>query len=104
MARRDGSVVLKKKCQGGASNGGTYYTLARRSGFALPRGSWVSVGASVKNNANGSVSLSLQHRGRTILSAVDAGVGCSTIRSTGSLGVRGDNTDFQFGDLVAMGS
>ncbi len=104
VARRDGSVVLKKKCQGGASNGGTYYTLASRSGFAVPRGSWVSVGASVKNNANGSVRLSLQHGGRTILSAVDAGVGCSTIRSTGSLGVRGDNTDFQFGDLVAMGN
>ena len=29
VARRDGRVVIKKKCPGGASNGGTYYPLGK---------------------------------------------------------------------------
>lgn len=101
VARRDGAVVLKKKCNGGSSNGGTYYTLAERSGMGIPFGTWTDVGATVKNNADGSVSLSLQRNAQTVLTAVDRGVGCSTIRSAGSLGVRGDNTDFQFADFIA---
>ena len=38
VARRDGAVVVKKKCPGGPSNGGTYHTLASRSGVPLPLG------------------------------------------------------------------
>lgn len=101
VARRDGSVVLKKKCAGGSSNGGTYYTLGSRSAYPLPAGTWAGVGATAKNNVDGSVTLSLQRGGQTILSAVDRGIGCSPIRSAGSTGVRGDNTDFQFGDFMA---
>lgn len=101
VARRDGRVVLKKKCVGGSSNGGTYYTLGERGGYPLPLGTWAKVGASVKNNADGSVTLTLQRNGTTVLSAVDRGVGCSPIRAAGSTGVRGDNSDFQFTDFVA---
>jgi hypothetical protein len=104
VARRDGHVVLKKKCVGGSSNGGTYYTLAERSGFGVPLGTWMDVGATVKNNADGSVNLTLQRGGQTILSAVDRGVGCSAIRGAGSLGLRGDNSDFQFAGFQATSS
>ena len=64
----------------------------------------MDVGATVKNNADGSVNLTLQRGGQTILSAVDRGVGCSAIRGAGSLGLRGDNSDFQFAGFQATSS
>lgn len=75
VARRDGHVVLKKKCVGGPSNGGTYDTLAETSGRAVAPGAWRRLGGSVKTLADGSVELSLRQDGTTILRAVDRGTG-----------------------------
>lgn len=99
--RRDGHVVLKKKCPGGSSNGGTYHTLADVGGHRIPFGVWQRVGASVRTNRDGSVDLQVTRAGHTVATARDRGVGCRPITSSGATGLRGDNTDFRFRDFVA---
>ncbi len=98
--RRDGHVVIKKKCSGGPSNGGTYYTLADKSGFAIPFGAWQKVAATVKTNTDGSVSVALLQADQPVLSVLDTGTGCAPILTPGGTGVRGDNDDFQFRNFV----
>ena len=94
--RRDGHVVIKKKCAGGPSNGGSYYELGPGEvrGHAIPLGTDQRVGATVVDNADGSVTLTLRLGGVTVVTATDAGVGCAPITAPGKVGVRGDNDDF----------
>ena len=49
--RRDGHIVIKKKCPGGDENGGTYYELGKGevSGYPIPFGTWQHLSASVQN-------------------------------------------------------
>jgi hypothetical protein len=103
VARRDGKVVIKKKCPGGPSNDGTYYTLGKEIPSAVPvtPGEWTKVSASVQNNPSGSVTIILSVGGQQLVSAVDTGVGCAPIRSGAAVGVRGDNTRFQFNGFTA---
>jgi hypothetical protein len=98
--RRDGHVVIKKKCAGGSSNGGTYYTLAEKSGYAIPYNTWQNVGATVQTVAPGKVTINLLRNGAQVLTATDSGTGCSAITNAGATGVRGDNDRFYFDDFV----
>jgi hypothetical protein len=98
--RRDGSVVIKKKCRGGADNGGTYYELASASGHPVPMGAWQQVGASIQTNADQTVTIKLYREGRQLIEATDTGVGCAAITAPGAVGVRGDNLDFDIDDFT----
>jgi hypothetical protein len=98
--RRDGAVVVKKKCRGGPSNGGTYVTLASRSGHGVPLDAWQRVGASVEDTVDGSVAIEVLREGAAVLRAVDTGAGCAPIRRAGAVGVRGDNLDFELRDFT----
>jgi hypothetical protein len=99
--RRDGHVLIKKKCAGGSSNGGTYYTISPEvTGKPIPFGSWQNVAASVQNNSNGSVTIRLYREGIEIVSATDSGTGCAPIRSAGATGIRGDNANFKFDNFT----
>jgi hypothetical protein len=100
--RRDGTVVIKKKCPGGPSNGGAYYVLGEPGVHPVPYGVWQHVVATVRNDAGGSVSIRLEVEGQTVASAVDSGVGCPTIVSEGGVGIRGDNADFRIDDFVVF--
>jgi hypothetical protein len=100
--RRDGHIVLKKKCPGGSSNGGTYYTLAESSGYGFSFGSWQKVGAFVFDGADGSVRLGLYRDGALRLAATDRGIGCAPLRGTGAVGVRGDNDGFHFDNFTVV--
>lgn len=101
VARRDGKVLIKKKCRGGPSNGGTYYPLSREvSGQSIPFGTWLRVAASVRDNSDGSVTIRVSRDGRTVVSATDRGVGCAPITGPGATGVRGDNAQFEFRSFV----
>lgn len=101
VARRDGQVVIKKKCPGGSSNGGRYYTISREvPGKPIPYGQWLRVGASVRNTGGGSVTIVLYRGGRAVVSAVDRGVGCAPITRPGATGIRADNTAFYFNDFT----
>ncbi|MFI5931843.1 hypothetical protein [Actinoplanes sp. NPDC051494] len=100
IARRDGKVVIKKKCPGGRSNNGTYYELTdERAGYPIAYGSWQSAGATIRDNANGSVSITLTVDGRAAAEATDTGVGCAPITGAGAVGIRGDNAEFEFTDF-----
>ncbi|MGW4940063.1 hypothetical protein ACWEOZ_00535 [Actinoplanes sp. NPDC004185] len=101
VARRDGKVLIKKKCPGGPVNGGTYYTLgAEIPGMPIVRGRWRQVAATVQNNPGGSVTVVLYVDGKAMVSAVDTGVGCAPIRAGAPVGIRGDNTRFRFTDVT----
>jgi hypothetical protein len=101
VARRDGRVVIKKKCPGGPSNDGTYYSLSKEvPGFPIPYGEWRDVGATVRNNRDGTVAISLTLRGRAVVTATDQGVGCAPITRAGAVGIRGDNAEFRFDDFT----
>jgi hypothetical protein len=102
VARRDGHVVIKKKCRGGRSNGGTYYVLgnSERGGIAFPSSTWQSVGASVRTNADGTVTIELYREGKIVTAATDTGVGCAPITNAGATGIRGDNAEFDFDNFT----
>ncbi len=100
--RRDNRVVIKKKCEGGTSNGGTYYDIG--SSVAHPGmadGQWTTAGASVKTNEDGSVNLTLSRGGTKILDVTDTGVGCAPITAAGKTGIRGDNAEIEFKNFKA---
>jgi hypothetical protein len=97
--RRDDTAVIKKKCIGGPSNGGTYYTLAGPIANPVPYGRWQDVVATVTNDACGGVSITLAVDGLPVVAARDDGVGCETITSPGAVGIRGDNAEFHVEDF-----
>ena len=97
--RRDNTAVIKKKCVGGPSNGGTYYTLGESVAHPVPYGRWQDVVATVENDASGGVSIALTAGGQHVVSTRDDGIGCDPIRSPGAVGIRGDNAEFHIEDF-----
>jgi hypothetical protein len=101
VTRRDGVVLIKKKCPGGPTNGGAYYTLgAEVPGMPVVRNAWQQMAATVQNNPTGSVTIVVYVRGKAVVSAVDTGVGCAPITGTAAVGIRGDNTRFRFDNFT----
>jgi hypothetical protein len=99
--RRDASIVIKKKCPGGPSNGGTYLDLAKPlSNQPIPFGVWQKLAASIRDNTDGSVTISLSRNGIALTSVTDHGVGCPPIVAPGAVGVRGDNDNFGIDDFT----
>ena len=98
--RRDGTVVLKKKVPGGPTNDGTYYLLSKSVAHAVPYGTWQHVEATVKNEADGSVTVALYADGALLVSANDVGLGGPPLRAPGKLGIRADNCNFRFDDFT----
>lgn len=96
--RRDNTVAVKKKVTGGASNGGTYYTLASGA-HVVPVGMWEHVVASVWDAPDGSVRISLRVNGTVVVQAVDDGTYGAPYKS-GGVGLRGDNSRFHFDNFV----
>lgn len=97
VGRRDGHIVIKKKCPGGPSNDGTYYTLGKEiSGYPIKFGGWMNVSANVHNNPDGSVSITAYRGTQAVVTGTDTGVGCAPITSPGAVGIRGDNAKFNF--------
>lgn len=100
--RRDGHIVIKKKCEGGSENGGTYYELGagELSGYPIPFGSWQHLQASIQDNPDGSVTITMWRDGTKLLAATDTGLGCAPIAAAGGVGVRGDNDNFNIDNFV----
>lgn len=104
--RRDGAVNIKKKCYDSTKpsvNYGVYYKLAGVYDHPIPFGRWQQVGGSVKNNADGSVTVRLLRDGVELVSATDRGIGCAPHRAPGHVGVRGDDDDFNLDNFVVSG-
>jgi len=102
FARRDGRLVIKKKCPGGSENGGTYYELGpgEVTGFPIPFSAVQKISAKVTNNADGSVTITMSRDGTQLLSATDKGTGCAPITTPGAVGIRGDNAEFTLDDFT----
>jgi hypothetical protein len=106
---KDGHVYIQKKCLGDTgggnySSGGTYYLLASKSGFTTALGSWREISATVKTNADGSVTIGLWRDGTLAAQAVDRGVrsdgtGCAPL-AAGHVGFRSDSLQYYLDDFA----
>jgi hypothetical protein len=97
--RRDGVMVIKKKCPGGPSNGGRYIDLgAPSNGRAIPIGQWQVVEVELRDLPDGSVHIAA-HRDNWGVEAVDRGSECGPIRGSGRVGIRGDNAELRVDDV-----
>jgi hypothetical protein len=97
--RRDGTMIIKKKCPGGTENGGTYFNLsASVPNVPIPLLQWQNVTVSVRDQADGSVAILADRDGHKIY-AVDKGIGCSPLRGSGGVGIRGDNAELRFDNI-----
>jgi hypothetical protein len=95
--RRDNTAVIKKKIPGGPSNNGTYYELVAYKPHTVRYNAWQHVKATVKNNADGSVTINLYADGQLVTTATDNGtIGGAPITHAGKVGVRGDNANLKF--------
>ncbi len=98
--RRDGTMIIKKKCPGGDSNGGTYYDLSPSlPDVPIPQRQWQHVTVSVRDLPNGTVHISAARDGVAI-EATDSGIGCPALRGDGGVGVRGDNAELRFASII----
>lgn len=88
VSARDGHVYIQKKV------GGTYYLLAGEHGHPALLGRWNRVGASVKTERSGSVTIEVVWHGKVVLRAHDHGRGGRPITAAGRTGFRSDNTEF----------
>ena len=96
VKRRDGNMVIKKKCPGGVSNNGTYYDLSSYTKLNTPS----NIKVSIQNQTDGSVKIDIYNGNTIILTGIDKGIGCSVISRAGATGIRGDNTQFYFGSFT----
>ncbi|MFG1927761.1 hypothetical protein [Cryptosporangium sp. NPDC048952] len=100
LCRRDDTVTIKRKvARSGAPDGGDYTTLISAP-YPCKHGIWNRFTATVRNQSSG-VSLSLRDASGSVVSVVDKS---SALRSAGRVGLRGDNTPFQFRSFVAAPS
>jgi hypothetical protein len=99
--RRQGNVVIQKKC--GGQDGYVVLGNTPWSGNPNPArvGQWERVGGTARTNADGSVTLQVIRGGTVVLTGTDRGAGgCPPITAAGKVGVRGDNTEFEFDNLT----
>jgi hypothetical protein len=95
LDRRDGTITIKKKCEGGPDNGGTYYDLnGYQGGAPIPFGAWQDIRVGVRDQPDGSVRITASRDGLH-MEAVDSGIGCAPLRR-GGVGIRGDNAEMRF--------
>lgn len=100
VARRDGTVRIKKKCPGGPSNGGVYYDLTPSLIRPLALDQWADFTVVAVNGLDGSVTLDVYRDGALLRRVTDTGVGCAPITDSGRIGVRGDNAEFELDDVT----
>lgn len=98
--RRDGTCDIKKKASAG---GRTYHNLAVGVVRPVPYGRWQSVRAAARTRADGSVKIELHIDGTLVAAAIDDGaVGGAPLREPGAVGIRADNADLIFDDVVIV--
>jgi len=98
IVRRDGQVAIKRKLPGGPSNGGTYVTLAITPA-EVSLGQWHDVTIVMDGEAD-TVTIELWIDGALVASAQDTGQEGRPIVEPGRVGIRADNLELAFDDLV----
>lgn len=97
VMRWDGEIAIKRKLPGGPTDGGSYRTLAS-SHSIVPVGRWVTVDVSAQTRSTGVV-LTIAVAGKMVLRFIDSSH--SALTRSGAVGIRGDNTQFEFRDFEA---
>ncbi|GFG51740.1 hypothetical protein CQY20_10745 [Mycolicibacterium agri] len=98
--RRDATMIIKKKCPGGDSNGGTYYDLSpSRPDAPIPQGQWQHVTVTVADLPDGTVHIAAVRDGIPV-EAIDSGVGCPALHGDGGVGIRGDNAEIRLASVI----
>jgi hypothetical protein len=92
VCRRDNVAAVKKKVEGGSTNGGTYYTLAQ-AGSGCAVGQWHTADVDVRDVGDG-VQVDVSVDGRHVLTATDAGTGGPPMQGKGRVGIRADYVEF----------
>jgi hypothetical protein len=101
--RRDDTMIIKKKCEGGTANGGSYYDLNRFvRGAPIPFGQWQQVIVTATDQPDGSVKITASRDGLS-MEATDTGVGCAPLHS-GGVGIRGDNAELRLARILVTPS
>jgi hypothetical protein len=96
VSRRDGNVVIGKKLPDGL--GGRYRDLARAPGHRFPLNRWVAVKATITTSGQ-AVHINVFVGGQLVATATDDATGGPSILEPGRVGIRGDNSEFQFADF-----
>jgi hypothetical protein len=97
VMRWDGTVAIKRKTPGGPSNGGSYRTLTTARSV-MPVGRWVPVEVQALTRGAG-VQLTIIIDGRVLARQIDSSRYALT--RSGAVGLRGDNTQFEFRNFRA---
>jgi len=92
VCRRDNEVAVKKKVEGGETNGGTYFTLAS-AGSGCAVGQWHTADVDVRDVGD-AVQIDVTVDGRHVLTALDTGSGGPPMQGSGHVGIRADYVEF----------
>jgi hypothetical protein len=103
VTRRQGNVIIQKKCGGQDA----YVILANTPWSGSPNpariGQSEPVGGTIRTNADGSVTIEVIRDGAVVLTGTDRGAGgCGPITGAGKVGYRADNTDFNVDDFTVL--
>ena len=97
VARRDGTLAIKRKLPGGDANEGHYLTL-KTAPSPVQIGQWHTLTTTVAD-VPGGVGINLWIDGNLSISAVDLGQDGGVIYGPGLVGLRGDNVELEFDDV-----
>ncbi len=100
VARRDGTVAVKRKDPGGPSNGGTYRTLGQQP-HVLTLNQWHTVLVSIRNLDAKRVAVTMTLDDRPALTVIDTGRQGKPLTTAGAIGIRADNAEFELADIRA---
>jgi hypothetical protein len=92
VARRDGTIMIGKKLP---VDGGRYHDLIRPRPHRFPLGRWQDVQTTVSTE-HGHVIIRLLLDGKLIARTTDDSIGGPSIVQAGRVGIRGDNSEFDF--------
>lgn len=110
----DNTIHIQKKCYGiddtsnplavSYSNGGTWYLLAQKNNMPLSSG-WHELKGTVKDNPDGSATITLYRDGSALLSATDKPglTGCPVL-TNGHVGWRSDFMEYEIDNFTASSS
>ena len=93
--RRDGHVVIGKKVPGGSANGGRYEHLSASPKVKLAPHAWHNLHAAIETTG-GTVTIRLLLDGKLVARAVDRDGRDAPIIRPGRVGIRADNSEFEF--------
>jgi hypothetical protein len=95
FARRDGHVVIGKKVPGGSANGGRYEHLSASPVVKLTPGAWHRLHAAIETTG-ATVTIRLLIDDKLVARAVDRDGQDPPIIRPGRVGIRADNSEFEF--------